>query len=108
MTAKNITTIYERIGLQSRSIVVMTLVVIMGWGGASCGVAVRLPYIHKMSRNRCRRSHGWTHKVSTPTTSLTTFKVAVAGGGTALAFGEIVAVHGDTHAAAGFAPLEAG
>src|SRR5579859_2151723 len=51
-------------------------------------------------------SHGGTDQVGASTLALATFKVAVTGRGAALAFGQLIAVHGDTHAASRFAPLE--
>src|SRR5947199_7926878 len=64
--------------------------------------------IHKMTGYGRRCCHGWTHQMCAATSALTAFEVAVAGGGAAFAFGELVAVHGDAHAAAGFAPFKAG
>src|ERR1700677_3937419 len=46
-------------------------------------------------------------EVSAATAALAAFEVAVAGGGAAFAGGEDVGVHAETHAAAGFAPVEA-
>ena len=42
------------------------------------------------------------------TTSLTAFKIAVAGGGAAFAGAQTVVIHGQAHAAACLAPLEPG
>src|SRR5712691_4205351 len=51
-------------------------------------------------------SHGGTDQVGASTLALATFKVAVTGRGTAFAFGQLIAVHGDTHAASRLAPLK--
>src|SRR5713101_10023398 len=52
-------------------------------------------------------SHGGTDQVGASTLALATFKVAVAGRGAAFALGQLIAVHGDTHAASRLAPLKA-
>src|SRR5579859_2218760 len=51
-------------------------------------------------------SHGGTDQVGASTLALATFKVAVTGRGAAFAFSQLIAVHGDTHAASRLAPLE--
>ena len=51
--------------------------------------------------------HGGADEVGAPARALAAFKVAVAGGGAALARLQAVGVHGQAHAASGFAPLEA-
>src|SRR5579859_5398517 len=51
-------------------------------------------------------SHGGTDQVGASTLALATFKVAVTGRGAALAFSQLIAVHGNTHAASRLAPLK--
>src|SRR6266851_945027 len=64
--------------------------------------------IHKMPGDGGGGGHGGADEVSAPAASLAALEVAVAGGGAAFAFGELVAVHGYAHAASCLAPLEAG
>src|SRR6266566_3541362 len=97
-------------------IVVMTLAVIMGRGGlhragghhaSAQYMNLHLPYVHKMPSNSCRCRHGWTNQMSTSTAPLTSLKVAVAGGSTALPLRKIVAIHSNAHTATGLTPLKA-
>src|SRR5579872_163585 len=59
--------------------------------------------IYKVSGDGGGGGHSGADKMCAPTTSLASLKVAVAGGGTAFALAEAVAVHSDTHATASFA-----
>ena len=52
--------------------------------------------------------HGGGDEVGAAVFALAAFEVAVAGAGAALAGFELVGVHGQTHAAAGFTPFETG
>src|SRR6185369_9869831 len=52
--------------------------------------------------------HGGGDEVGAAAFALAAFEVAVAGAGAALAGFELVGVHGQAHAAAGFSPFEAG
>ena len=61
-----------------------------------------------MTVNRGRCSHGRADQMGTSAVALAAFKVAVAGGCTALAGLEFVCVHGQAHRATGFAPLKTG
>src|SRR5713226_49594 len=67
---------------------------------------LHFPNIYKVAGDGGGGSHGGTDQVGASTLALATFKVAVAGRGAALAFSQLIAVHGDTHAASRFAPLE--
>src|SRR5712692_3946352 len=67
-----------------------------------------IPYIHKVSSYRGSSGHSRTHQVSTPTTTLSSFKVAVAGRGAAFAFRELVTIHSNAHAASRLAPVKSG
>ena len=59
-----------------------------------------------MASDGSRRSHGRTDQVGATSSALPALKVAIAGGGTALSLGELIAIHGDTHAATRLSPLE--
>jgi len=67
-----------------------------------------LSNIYEMSSDSGGGSHCRADKMRASTTSLTTLEIAVAGRGTAFAFGEAVAVHGDTHRAPRLTPIRAG
>jgi hypothetical protein len=54
-----------------------------------------------------RGRHGWADQMGASARTLTTFEVAVAGGGTALARLQAVSVHGQAHGATRLAPLKA-
>ena len=54
----------------------------------------------------CCCGHGGGYEVRSAAAALAAFEVAVGGRGAALAGRELVGVHCETHAAAGFAPLE--
>src|SRR5579884_2829375 len=69
---------------------------------------LQLPNIDEMSVDGCRCGHCRADEVRAPAASLAALKIAVAGRGAAFALGEAVAVHGDTHAAPGLAPLKPG
>src|SRR5579872_2227961 len=62
--------------------------------------------IHEMSSNGGGGGHSGADEVGASAASLASLKVAVAGGGAAFAFAEAVAVHGDAHATASFAPVK--
>src|SRR3954462_1300611 len=61
-----------------------------------------------MSHDRRGGGHGGGDEVGAAAFALPAFEVAVAGAGAALAGFELVGVHGQAHAAAGFAPFEPG
>src|SRR6266851_2397736 len=64
--------------------------------------------IHKMPGDGGGSGHRRADEVGAPAASLAALEVAVAGGGAAFAFGELVAVHGDAHTATRLTPLETG
>src|SRR5579864_4442763 len=64
--------------------------------------------VGEMSGDGCSGGHGGAHQVGAPAASLASFKIAIAGGGAALAGREDVGIHSQTHGAAGFPPFEAG
>src|SRR5579859_1714708 len=59
-----------------------------------------------MTRNRGCRCHCRANQMRAATLALPSLKVAVAGGGAALAGGKLVAIHRQTHTASRMAPLE--
>src|SRR6476661_4450868 len=61
-----------------------------------------------MPSHRRRGGHSGGDEVGAAAFALATFEVAIAGAGAALARFELVGVHGQAHAAAGFAPFKAG
>src|SRR3546814_8837160 len=64
--------------------------------------------VDKMARNGGGRSHGRTDQMRSTALPLTAFKIAVRGGRATLAGLQTIGVHGQTHRASWFAPLEAG
>src|SRR5712691_6932028 len=70
-----------------------------GYAVADHGSLLHIPNIHKVSGDSGSSGHCGTDQVGAPTTSLAALEVAVAGRGTALALGKLIAVHGNTHAA---------
>src|SRR5436309_10543394 len=62
--------------------------------------------IGKVSGNGCPRRHHRADQMSATASPLTSFEVAVAGGGTALAGLEDVRIHAQAHRTSGFTPLE--
>src|SRR5438552_9699370 len=68
---------------------------------------LHLSNINKVAGNSGSGGHSRADQVGTSAASLASFKVTVAGRGAALALGELVAVHGNAHAASCLAPLKA-
>src|SRR5581483_10781840 len=66
-----------------------------------------LPNIDEMPGGGGRGGHGGGNKVRAAAFALAPFEIAVARAGAALAGLELVGVHGQAHAAAGLAPVEA-
>src|SRR4051794_10037188 len=64
-------------------------------------------YIYEMASNCCCCCHDRAYKVGTSTSSLTSFKITIACGGTTLSHREAITIHSDTHATACLTPLEA-
>src|ERR1700687_6284430 len=62
--------------------------------------------VHKMSGNRCGRGHDGADQMRAAALALTALEIAIRGAGAALTRRQYVLVHGDAHAASGFAPLE--
>src|SRR5882762_5745533 len=67
-----------------------------------------LANVDEVSGDRRRRSHLGAHEVGPAAGALAAFEIAVRGRSATLARLEPVRVHGQTHRATGFAPLEAG
>src|ERR1700681_1518131 len=65
-------------------------------------------YVGKVPRDRRRRRHHRTHQVGASAAPLPSFKIAVAGGGTALTRLQDIGIHSQAHRASRFTPLEAG
>src|SRR5580698_593756 len=64
--------------------------------------------VHKMSGNGGCRGHDGADQMRAAALALAALEVAIGGAGAALAGRQHVVVHGDAHAASGFAPLESG
>ena len=71
-------------------------------------VSDQLSDINEMASDSRRRRHGRTDQVGATASTLPSFEVAIAGGGTAFSRGELVPIHGDAHAASCLAPLKTG
>src|SRR5271166_3258169 len=63
--------------------------------------------IHEMAGNRRCRRHRRRDEMRASLETLPALKIAVGGGGAALARRELVGIHGKAHGAARLAPLEA-
>ena len=61
-----------------------------------------------MTMDGSGRCHGRTDQMSTSSVALTSFKVTVAGRGATLAWLQAIGIHGQTHRATWFTPLESG
>ncbi|KAI3480557.1 hypothetical protein L1887_57276 [Cichorium endivia] len=72
------------------------------------GVADDLAHVGQVARHGARGGHGGRHEVRASAGALATLKVAVRGGGAALAGRQLVRVHAQAHGAARLAPVEAG
>src|SRR5947209_6459671 len=59
-----------------------------------------------MTRDSGSSGHSRTHQMRTSTTTLASFTVAVARRGAALAFSQLVTIHGNAHAASRLAPVK--
>ena len=70
-------------------------------------LVVPFAYVNEVPFHSGGRGHRWTDQVSSAAFALASFKVAVAGAGTAFTRSKLVWVHRQAHAAACLTPIEA-